>query len=326
MKKYILILTCMIYCALGFSQSSFESIVEANNLYKQGKLDEAIAVLDKEIEKNDINLDVRYARSFIFSEMGNEEKALSEINVVLKYEPSNLKACYMRATIYEKLGQHENALNDVNNVLRYFPYDCLALNLRGCIYQNTGMRGEALLDFDNAINYAKPGDNNIYGYYYSRAGFYYEVESFNYAMNDIEKALSYNPTDYRSLLLKSRILNDFNETGKALETINLAITLYPKKKELYYLRINYYLDSKNIELAKKELDNLVSQNNNSANYHFLMARYYACLNDKQNVIKELELYNKTKYDSKEKVIFDAKITVDSGSQINLEDFDLSTLK
>ena len=316
----------MVYCVLGFAQSSIEPIIKARDLYNQGKYDEAIGILDKEIEKNEINIGARYGRSYILNSLGDNINALTDINVVLTYAPSNLKACYLRATIYEELGQHENALSDVNFILKSSPYDCLALNLRGIIYQNTGMRGEALSDFDNAINYAKPGDDNIYGYYYSRAGFYYEVESYNYAMNDIEKALSYNPTDYRSLVLKSRILNDFNETGKALETINLAITLYPHKKQLYYLRINYYLDSKNIELAKKELDNLVSQNNNSANYHFLMARYYACLNDKQNVIKELELYNKTKYDSKEKVIFDAKITVDSGSQINLEDFDLSTLK
>lgn len=258
--------------------------------------------------------------------MGNEEKALSEINVVLKYEPSNLKAYHMRAAIYEGLGENVKALDDINKVLEKFPNDCVSLTLRGCIYHHLEKLGEALSDFDNAINYASPDDNNLYIYYYYRAYYYYKVESYNYAMKDVEKALSYNPTDYRSLVLKSRILNDFNETGKALETINLAITLYPHKKQLYYLRINYYLDSKNIELAKKELDNLVSQNNNSANYHFLMARYYACLNDKQNVIKELELYNKTKYDSKEKVIFDAKITVDSGSQINLEDFDLSTLK
>ena len=103
-------------------------------------------------------------------------------------------------------------------------------------------------------------------------------------MNDIEKALSYNPTDSRCLILKSRIFNDFGKTQKALETINIALVLYPQNKEMHYLRINYYLDDSKIDLAKKELDKLEVECKDSANYHFLMAKYYACLNDKDRTV------------------------------------------
>ncbi|MBP5401519.1 MAG: hypothetical protein J6Y36_00010 [Treponema sp.] len=325
MKKIFLLLILLVCYSSLYSVNPGSPLKIAEDLFNNSQYDEALEIVNRELQKDDFNIEARFIRGCILQVLSENTKALEDVNIVLTYEPSNLEARYLRATIYSNIEDFENALKDLNFILSISPDETLALSLRGCLNSELGNYGEALIDLNNAIKNTYPNDPEICKYYYNRAKIYYDMESYKLSLKDVEAALSYNYTDYKSLILKALLLNILSETGKAIDTINYALVIYPAAYELYLYRILFYLDSKKLDMAKNELDNLERSIKKSPNYHFLMAKYYASLGDKKNAIKELELCKKAKKDNDEDMLFDVKITIENGINTSLDDFNTSDL-
>lgn len=325
MKK-IIIFIFILCCSLVYSQEATPYILEANDLYKNGKYEEALELLDKEIEQDEVNLNARYARSFIFIELKKDKEALKDLDYILTYEPSNLKARHQRAKANYDLANYEAALKDINYLLDRLPYNSLSLSLRGLIKSAMGEKDAALIDLDYAILYARIEDKNTFSYYYNRASFYYDEKKFNLAMKDVDKSLLYNPHFINSLVLKSRLCYENSDLYEAIEVINTAIDIDPNDKKLYYYRILYSLDNEDITLAKKDLDVLQSWNIDSADYHYLLGEYYVHKKNYKKAVEELNIYKQKKEDNGESVLFIVQVSFENGIPKNVDEVNFADLE
>lgn len=90
--------------------------------------------------------------AFLYSELGEFEKALKVSNKLLSFKPKEAFALNNRGYIKYKLNDLLGALEDVNNSILYVPGNSYAFRNRGLIYIAMKKNKEACADFQKAVN------------------------------------------------------------------------------------------------------------------------------------------------------------------------------
>jgi len=100
---------------------------QANELYKEGHLDQAIALYTEAIDRDPDCLDTRtvatlyYNRSAALRKRGEFEKALDDANMCLALHPKWTKALYRRGILLLECGRYAEALTELKVVQRADP-------------------------------------------------------------------------------------------------------------------------------------------------------------------------------------------------------------
>ena len=94
---------------------------EANELFKKGKLQEAMEYYTMAIEAEPVRKEtaICYAnRSFAACKLEQYGQALNDAHKAIELDPSYIKAYYRRAAAYTALNQHKSALDDFKKVAK----------------------------------------------------------------------------------------------------------------------------------------------------------------------------------------------------------------
>jgi tetratricopeptide (TPR) repeat protein len=100
----------------------------AEEYRKEGRLDEAIEVLQRGLERQPGYMSARVSLGKIYLEKGQLEEARSEFENVIKSVPDNLYAHKKLAEIYRSTGNKERAIKAFRTYLKLYPMDEDALN------------------------------------------------------------------------------------------------------------------------------------------------------------------------------------------------------
>ena len=182
-EKLIYILTfSILFISCDFTTAD-EYYNRALELEKQGKHNQAIALLDKAIEKKPKFRPALLNRGFYKSELEKFKEGIKDYNKILEFDPDNTFALF-------NIGNNYSSLNDSKNAISYYSK---ALKTKGALKSFANSDGGAfalntnfdLKRFDSDRDYSML-DCEIY---FERGMEYIETEEFDKAISDLNKSI-----------------------------------------------------------------------------------------------------------------------------------------
>jgi|GEM_PF-2520264 len=108
--------------------------------------------------------------------------------------------------------------------------------------------------------------------YFKRANYFYSINNFRIAQNDIQKALRIDPSVAAYWLLSAQINNDLNNVDQALAEGQKALELGNNEPILYALLANCLLEKKDTITANQYINKLVSIAPQMAELNYIEAK------------------------------------------------------
>ena len=164
MKKLVVammvaLMTTVSVCAQRVKRFETETLLRAEELMNEGKLDESLTYFEAELKENPKNAYAYFLVTTVYMELGRYDEALPAIDKALKYMPKSHKefrgiAHALKATIHEKSQEWEEAIEQLTICVSVFSKDASSLNhlavahrQRGEIYYKLGQHELAEQDF-----------------------------------------------------------------------------------------------------------------------------------------------------------------------------------
>lgn len=115
--------------------------------------------------------------------------------------------------------------------------------------------------------------------YLGRAQVAISQQKYNIAMSYIDKALSFYPPIENAWLMKASLLQKIGKDKESLDAIEKAIEISPQHLLARLTRASIYINHQEFELAKSDVDNILSQIPNEPRARYLNAIVNAALGD-----------------------------------------------
>ena len=123
----------------------------AETLRALGRADEALATLDQTIERFPDDVVARNARAETLRALGCADEALAALDQVIERFPDDVVARNARAETLRALGRADEALAALNQVIERFPENVVARTARAATLRALGRADEALAALDQVI-------------------------------------------------------------------------------------------------------------------------------------------------------------------------------
>jgi len=128
-----------------------ELYVKGDELFGEGKFEEALECFDKEIQLNPNNAEAWAAKASAQHSLGRTEEAMDSVNKSIKLDSSDAKGWNNKAGILFSLEKYSEAVTCFDEALKIEPDDAQLLNNKGGALCYMGKFEEALECFDRAI-------------------------------------------------------------------------------------------------------------------------------------------------------------------------------
>ena len=254
-------------------------------LGSSGRTDEAMAELNRALQKNPTDLDALYQLIHLYN-----DEAETELKQAAQGNPED-------ASRLTKLArQHDEAARKTMEQLKQAGPDSFQYHaLMGEGYSEAQRSVEALREYRAALA-KRP---YALGLHYSIGESLWAQGLDDEAAPEFQKALRENPNDPRTNLYLAGIAvrqQRFQEALSFLAIVQKNETgLHTMTKPVVQLLLGKcYLELKNFEKAKAELLLTVEANPEDSEAHYLLARVYRKLGDEQGRARELELFRTLK--------------------------------
>lgn len=165
-------------------------------------------------------------------------QAMMEVyNQELTANPANYEVLFRRANEYYRFNQYLRALNDIDAALKHIPEtdsDMLfgAYELRGNIYQELGKYAEALENFEKALSY----DPTSFMALYQKANAEYELGDYAQAKDDYTRLRAMNNRSAEALTGLARVAVQESNLGMAQQYMDDAVAMMPADSDIYVRR------------------------------------------------------------------------------------------
>ena len=224
-----------------------------------------------------------YQKGYSYYKQGQYQKAIEEFEKIVEVQPDYEGGHLILGDSYLKLKNYERAIEAFQSALElksdnYVAHYGLALS-----HFNKGNYRQAISALDNGEKYARsPRDQ--YQIYRTRGSSFYNVNDFERATADLQRAISMqrgNPSDVLQLGISYYRLGNFAEADKFLQQ---ALVLDPQasgaKRYLSRLRFQGAIDAieaKNYTKAVALLDDYVKENpeDGEARFNLGLAQLFA---------------------------------------------------
>lgn len=188
-----------------------EQHFRASELAMQGKIENALIIVNNLVAKAHDNPEIYVTRGIIFRKKGDFQAAIKDLDRAIELQPNFAIAHCQRGLAYQQssldpLG--DKALADAEEAIKIDPTISLAHIVRGNALRQKNNPSAAIEAFNQAIKH----NPDSWSAYSNRAGAYVETQEFDKAQIDLETALSLDPPPHD---LKS--IQDFYEKLMALQ-------------------------------------------------------------------------------------------------------------
>ena len=155
-------------CAQRVKHFETETLLRAEELMNEGKLDESLTYFEAELKENPKNAYAYFLVTTVYMELGRYDEALPAIDKALKYMPKSHKefrgiAHALKATIHETFQEWEQAVEQLTLCLKVLPKEnyrdrAVAYKQRAQMYYKLGQNELAEQDVKRS-NELNPGAN-----------------------------------------------------------------------------------------------------------------------------------------------------------------------
>jgi tetratricopeptide (TPR) repeat protein len=198
-------------------------------LKKEGKIDEAIALLQNAI-KNNKKMPGLYV---YLSSLHEENKKLSSAEEILKegllISPQSIDLHYSLGVLYEKTNRFQESIREMELVLKIDPDNAEALNFIGYTYADRGVRLDEAETMIKKALHLKPGN----GYMIDSLGWvYFRQNRVDLAIKYLKEALDALPND---ATIAEHLGDAYTKAGRNSEAIEMyrrALKLNPGNNDL----------------------------------------------------------------------------------------------
>jgi len=213
---------------------------------KFGKMDKALSIAEKLVQKEPENKEFLHHLGFIYQIVGNQVKAKQLFEKALQLDPLHTKSIISLAETLQATGELETSFKFLEQALVAQENNKELLNALGKNYANAGQYNQSVTWFEKA----------------------YRLDNNN---KDLLKALSFS---YMSM----------GNPIEAIEVIQSYLTNHEKTADLYILLAKYYQQQGNLSKAKQNYDDAIKYQADKGEVYFLMAQLYQAFNEHNNAI------------------------------------------
>lgn len=192
---------------------------QALNLYKQGRINEALLILEKLVKNKKTNIEELNVYAALLFEKNNFKEAISIISKALIINPKNIVLLNNRAQFYFKIKKYEDSLNDFNQILKINPYHDETYNDIGRIYVKKNNFLDGIFYFDKAIKI----NQNKYQYFYNKGNALYRLNKFEDSINSYNESIKLKTDHYKSYHNRGLSLQELLKLDEAMNDFESAI-------------------------------------------------------------------------------------------------------
>ncbi len=260
-KEYVFNKEGIEYAKNGRFQIAFESFnnaIKANpnfsnaysnrgNIYRmQKKYDLAIKDYSRSIELNPENMDVVYSRAKTYSEKEDFKNAIKDYSLIIDKNPSFSDIYFERAYANIRLENYSDAKTDLESQLALTPTDFKSLANLINIKTKLKLFDEALVDYDKLL-LEFPDQPNLHILYSNRANLYKDMDQLPKALENVNMALTLNKDYDIGFLNRAEINFKLGNKEQACSDFKKAIELGVKKNKHFKVDEDYTRLKKNCE-------------------------------------------------------------------------------
>jgi len=190
-------------------------------LVRDGKLEEARAVLEKAVRLAPNSSGMHYDLGIACEQLGDLDAALEHYSKCIEFEPDYAPAYNNRAVIYARMGNFEAAIEDTTAAIERNRTDALAYRNRGLAYHDLGEYRQALKNFTVSLSLAPDAMDTIL----SQAKTLMAVGDEQAALQSLDRALTLNDQVAEVWFIKGEALRNLGQEEQATACFEQATRL-----------------------------------------------------------------------------------------------------
>jgi tetratricopeptide (TPR) repeat protein len=209
-------------------------IVAADEAVARWDYKEAIQCYSRAFEKDPFNAYAFAGRGFMYSRIGDLERAISDTTRAVQLDPKNSRAYVARGIAYAHRDELDKAIADLSAAVSLVPDDWRAVSQRGDFYVRKGESDKAIADYDRAVEL----DPTVAVNFCCRGDLHAALGDYDAAAADYLRAQKLDPQypapyiSYGWMLATCHEENVRNPT-KAIEYAKIGLDLNPDREDAW---------------------------------------------------------------------------------------------
>jgi len=229
----------------GFNNAVRIYVLPVIMYYQQGQYDKAIEVLSQAIVNNPKGLNYYSIRGGIYDKKGQYDQAIEDYSKAIVLYTNTYKDYQGRGGVYKNQKQYSKAIEDFNKAIAINPGAYESYLKRGLVYYQMGI--EQVSELTAKVGRVNPN----------------EVQSFDTAILDFNKAISINQSRYNAYVVRGMSYIFKGQHDKAMVDFEKAMSVIPKDDTkalaaIYGGRGILYMTQGNTEKAKSDFQRACS--------------------------------------------------------------------
>jgi tetratricopeptide (TPR) repeat protein/putative intracellular protease/amidase len=205
------------------------TLIKAQNLFKEGKAEEASKIYTSLMESHPDNREA--VQGWIIANMKRtptgEEEMIKSLEELGKKYPTNTGIIFFKAFIEGEYGHNEEALIDIDRLIKIQPDTALNYIAKGQTLYSMEKYEESFNSFDKATS-LDPKRPDVWG---MKAGALAKMGKFDEAIVSVTKGLELAPDDPTGIYNRACIYSLKGDKANALADLKKAVSMNPSFKE-----------------------------------------------------------------------------------------------
>lgn len=197
-------------------------IAQAQALQRQGKLGDALAILQQLLATTPDNFELLHGIGILYAQSGQFEEALNHFMRAGAIQPRNAAVFFNQGKALQELQRLSDALNLYDKAIALNPEFAAAYNNRGNVLKDLRRDEEALASYTRAIA-LNPNDANAHN---NRGAILIRLRRYDEALASLTKVLTLQPDHAGTYCNRGVLLGQLKRFEEALADYDRAIALH----------------------------------------------------------------------------------------------------
>ena len=236
--------------ALLLDPSSVAPRINLAKVYlQQGDLARSRQYLEEILSLDKKNIEAYYLLASVATRAGDRKAALQAYQQLTQVAPKQIQALYMAGILQLDSGDLTGAKATVDKLLTTFPKRPEGGRLNGLLLYRQGKYAEAKVALESSLQ-IQP---HLLSYFFLGLS-YYELQQYDFALNQFQKALDINPAFGRARVLVAMTLLKQKHIEDAINEIQKALRADPKNAYAHNILGSAYLAAGEYDKGMAELE------------------------------------------------------------------------